>query len=242
MKNLHFLKIISKNKGLIKLNSFKFCTTTNELATLKNSIVKYDTKKLDRFQDYLIVSIRSFKTNPDSYYFNIFTSNLKYLKLKIFISSLLYFIPCFVIFYFLVKKLLKDLESRKLNNLLGHKLKISKMNFFFKTIGLVIISLIIRGILKFRTLNYWTYLKTIELSKDLKTLKFTTINNRQKIIPIEKTQNFDFIWMPQLFLDNKEIVGILINYKPYFLSLNSCNIPNKEIFSLCIKGYKLKTK
>jgi hypothetical protein len=208
------------NKLLIQISkrnlSQKFRTWDGK--SLLDHILKFDGKNLKRKSDFLEVPQNKFHNTGES--FIIYNKKSKFPVM--FILSFVMIGVSIYLFYYLAK----NVKNRPKT----HILLLAINTFIF---------------IKYIKSNIWRlgrYIKTLELTRDLSKLTVRTFNSKIYTLRPEDINmiknNYFYMFQYDFFREHSLIVNI--KGKDYYIPLKNTNIPDKDILSLVVRGYKLK--
>jgi hypothetical protein len=205
-------------KYIFNKNYFSQLYKRNEDKTYLNHLQKFDGKNIKRKNDYLEFMQGKFYESSSSKNYIVYKTNSKIPRLLI---------GCLVLLglnIFLIYYLTKN--------------KITKIKALLLILNLLVMWKVFRS-------NAWQikkYIKSIELSKDLNNVFITnyagkTLTYASEDIFLKKNSYF---YIVQYDFLRSVCAEITIQGGNNFVQLNNVLIPDKDVFSAVLKGYKLK--
>lgn len=243
--NLNRSKISQLYINVNMFKNFRKCFSTIEIDTeekinsLNKFVLQYNTKKLEKSNDFIILSNeilgKPLKTGKG---YKVFESKLGKKIYKNIFSFLFFLIPSLIYLYFSLKWANNKWKEYKLELCTKTSLGLKFLNIIFSLF-------LIKVVLKNSIYKIWLNIKYIELSNDLKKLKFKTFFNQT----IETETNNVYLYSQKrsyyYSIKNNNIVYdhlmIGIKSKYYFIPLEICEV-NKDLLGIGVIGYKLKKK
>jgi hypothetical protein len=224
---------------LINVTYKKFCKIViNDETKINNLFAFISNYQADKFavKEYLVLNHKILGKLNNLNFYNLFESNQRreiYFNIFQFLFLL---IISLIYLYYSGKWLLKKRIEFKLDIISKSKFSLSLFNFIISLAATIIC-------LKNPIGKYWIYIKKIELSKDLKFIRFQTFSD--KLIKVKTSDvYFDNKKMPSYYSTKsfKKVFDSLvigIKDKTFIIPLKN-SIVNKDLLGICVRGYKLK--
>lgn len=227
----------------VKRNLSSVVEINNEEKTnaLANYVLRLNASKLKLNEDWVVVDKNIFekvtKYDNGEMYFPVFESkNKNKIYIKQIGSFLSMLITCLIFFYFTIKLCRNKYIEYKKEFCSRREVLLYSIPLFLNIVALV-------AIVKNPLYKLWIFIKKIELARDLKTLRITTYTNKvfktdiSKVYLIQKGTSTYYNYKTQEKV--YEFFTIGVGKKVYIIQLKNCMV-NKDLFNLCIRGYKLK--
>jgi hypothetical protein len=190
----------------------------NDNKSILNYITGFDAKNIKRKNDFLEFLQSKFHENANSKNYLIYKSNSKLPRL--FLGCLCLLGLNIFLFYFLLKSGVTNL-----------KLVFLLMNLF-----------VFYKATKSQCWQLKKFIRNIELSKDLNKVFLTTYKNKIMEIGPEEIilKKNSYFYIVQYDFLRSICVEINVKGDNYYVQLDNALIPDKDILSASLKGYKLK--